>query len=160
MRFSAELEARFEKLLASYPAGQERSALVPLLLHAQDEVGSITAELVAEVARRLKVPPSQVEETASYYSMLRKKPAGKHHIQICTNVSCLLTGGAELFEHACRCLGVGNKGVSADGEFSVEEVECVGACAWAPVLQVNYDYHHRMTPEKLDRLIEALKKAD
>jgi len=160
MTFSAELEARLAKLLASYPAGQERSALVPMLLYAQDEAGSLTPELVAELACRLKLEPSEIEAVASYYSMLRKQPAGRYHIQICTNVSCLLAGGAELFEHACRCLGVCNKGVTADGRFSLEEVECLGACSWAPALQVNYDYHHQMTPEKLDRLIEALRKAD
>lgn len=160
MTFSAELEARLAKLQASYPAGQERSALVPMLLYAQDETGSLTPELVAEVARRLKLEPAQVEAVASYYSMLRKQPAGRYHIQICTNVSCLLAGASELFGHACRCLGVGNKGVTADGKFSLEEVECLGACSWAPALQVNYDYHHQMMPEKLDRLIEALRKAD
>jgi len=160
MTFSAQLEARFAKLLASYPPGRQRSALIPMLLFAQDEVGSVTPELIAEVARRLQVPPEQVEEAASYYSMLRRRPAGKYHIQICTNVSCLLTGGAELFDHACRCLGIGNKEVTKDGKFSLEEVECLGACSWAPALQVNYEYHHGMTPEKLEQLIQALREAD
>ncbi len=160
MILSAQLEARLEKLLASYPPGQQRSALVPMLLYAQDEVGAITPELVTEVARRLRIPPEQVEEVASYYSMLRRQPAGKYHLQICTNVSCLLTGGAELFDHACRCLGIGNQEVTADGKFSLEEVECLGACSWAPALQVNYEYHHGMTPEKLERLIAALREAD
>ncbi len=159
MTFSAEVEARFQKLLGSYPQGQERSALIPMLLYAQDEVGSITAELVEEVARRLKLEPAQVREAASYYSMLRQKPLGRHHIQICTNVSCLLAGGAELFEHACRRLGIGHREVTADGRFSLEEVECLGACSWAPALQVNYDYHHGVTPERFDQLIEALRKA-
>ena len=90
--------------------------------------------------------------------MLRRKPAGKHHIQICTNISCMLLGGEELWEHACRKLDIGNKEVTADGQFSLEEVECLGACSWAPALQVNYDYHHNMTPEKLDQLIDSLRK--
>ena len=159
MTFSPELEARLAKLLSSYPAGQERSALVPMLLYAQDEVGRITPELVAEVARRLRLEPSQVEAVASYYSMLRQRAVGKHHIQICTNISCMLTGGAELWEHACGKLGIGNKEVTADGQISLEEVECLGACSWAPALQVNYEFHHQMTPEKLDRLIDSLRKA-
>ena len=128
MTFSPELEAKFDKLLKSYPAGKERSAVVPMLLYAQDEVGSITEELVEEVARRTGITPLQVDEVVTYYSMLHKQPLGKHHIQICTNISCLLTGGAELWEHACRKLGIGHREVTADGQFSLEEVECIGAC--------------------------------
>ena len=158
MTFSPQLEARFEKLLQSYPAGRQRSALIPMLLFAQDEIGAVTPELVEEVSRRLNLKPLEVDEVVSYYSMLRKKPAGKYHIQICTNISCLLTGGQELFEHACRKLGIGNKQVTPDGLFSLEEVECLGACSWAPAVEVNYDYHHTMTPEALDRLIDSLRK--
>jgi NADH-quinone oxidoreductase subunit E len=158
MTFSPELEARFEKLLKSYPAGRERSAVVPMLMYAQDEVGSVTEELVEEVARRTGITPLQVNEVVTYYSMLHRKPLGKHHIQICTNISCQLTGGAELWEHACRKLGIGNKEVTGDGQFSLEEVECIGACSWAPAIQVDYDFHHDMTPEKLDRLIDSLRK--
>jgi NADH-quinone oxidoreductase subunit E len=159
MILSPELEAKFERLLKSYPPGRERSALVPMLLYAQDELGAATPELIEEVARRLGVQPAEVEEVVSYYSMLRKKQLGKHHIQICTNISCLLLGGAELFEHACRKLGIGNNEVTADGKFSLEEVECIGACCWAPALQVNYEFHHFVTSEKFDRLIEALGEA-
>jgi NADH-quinone oxidoreductase subunit E len=158
MTFSPELEARFDKLLKSYPPGRERSAVVPMLMYAQDEVGAVTGELVEEVARRTGITPLQVNEVVTYYSMLHRQPLGKHHIQICTNISCLLTGGAELWEHACRRLGIGHKEVTEDGQFSLEEVECIGACSWAPALQVNYEFHHDMTPEKLDRLIESLRK--
>jgi NADH-quinone oxidoreductase subunit E len=158
MTFSPELEARFEKLLASYPEDRRRSAVVPMLLFAQDEIGSVTPELIQEVARRTGITPLQVDEVVSYYSMLRRKPLGKHHIQICTNVSCLLLGGAELWQHACRKLGIAHQQVTPDGQFSLEEVECIGACSWAPALQVNYDFHHQMTPEKLDQLIENLRK--
>jgi NADH-quinone oxidoreductase subunit E len=158
MTFSPELEARFDKLLKSYPPGRQRSAMVPMLLYAQDEVGHVSRELIEEVARRLGVEPLRVEEVAGYYSMLRRKPLGKHHVQICTNISCLLTGGAELWDHACKKLGIGNKEVTADGEISLEEVECIGACSWAPAVQVNYDFHHDMTPEKLDRLLDGLRK--
>ncbi|MCC7173935.1 MAG: NAD(P)H-dependent oxidoreductase subunit E [Bryobacterales bacterium] len=158
MTFSPELEARFEKLLKSYPEGRESSALVPMLLYAQDEIGAVTPELVEEVARRLRLTPAAVESVVSYYSMLRKHPVGKYHIQICTNISCQLTGGEELFEHACRKLGIGNREVTPDGLFSIEEVECLGACSWAPAIEVNYDYHHKVTPEALDRLIDSLRK--
>ncbi len=159
MTFSPELEARFAKLLESYPAGRTRSAVVPMLLYAQDEVGHISNELIEEVARRCKVTPLQVDEVVGYYSMLHRKPLGKYHVQVCTNISCLLCGGEELYEHASKTLGIGNKEVTQDGQFSLEEVECIGACSWAPAIQINYDFHHFVTPEKLDALIANLKKA-
>ena len=158
MTFSPELESKFAKLLTSYPPGRKRSAMVPMLLYAQDEVGSVTPELVEEVARRVGVQPLQVEEVLSYYSMLHRKPLGKYHVQICTNISCLLTGGEELWKHACSRLGIGHKEVTDDGKISLEEVECIGACSWAPALQINYDFHHKVTPETLDRLLDSLRK--
>ncbi len=157
MTFSPQLEARFAKLLASYPPGRERSAMIPMLLYAQDELGSVTDELIADVADRTGVTPLQVNEVISYYTMLRRKPAGKYHVQVCTNVSCLLRDADRLFEHACRKLGLDNHGVTADGQFSIEEVECMGACSWAPAVEVNFDFHHDVTPEKLDKLIDDLR---
>ena len=158
MTFSPELEARFAKLLNSYPQGRQRSAMIPMLLYAQDEVGSVTRELVEEVARRIGVTPLQVDEVVGYYSMLHRKPLGKYHVQICTNISCLLRGGMELWQQACQKTGIGHKEVTSDGQISLEEVECIGACSWAPAVQVNYDFHHQMTPEKLDRLLDSLRK--
>ena len=158
MTFSPQLEARFEKLLKSYPPGRQRSAMIPMLLYAQDEIGSCTDELIDEVARRLSVTPLQVNEVLSYYSMLHRKPLGKYHVQICTNISCLLLDGDKLWEHASQKLGIGHKEVTPDGQFSLEEVECIGACSWAPAVQVNYDFHHAVTAEKLDQLLETLAK--
>jgi NADH-quinone oxidoreductase subunit E len=158
MTFSPELEARFAKMLESYPPGRTRSAVVPMLLYAQDEVGHISHELIEEVARRCKVTPLQVDEVVGYYSMLHKKPQGKVHVQVCTNISCLLAGGEELYEHASKTLGIGNKETTADGQLSLEEVECIGACSWAPAIQMNYDFHHHVTPEKLDKLIDELRR--
>src|SRR4051812_15749374 len=102
MTFSPDLEKRFEKLLQSYPPGRQRSAMIPMLLYAQDEVGAVTQELMEEVARRIGVKPLQVEEVMTYYSMLHRKPLGKYHVQICTNISCLLKGGDELWDQACH----------------------------------------------------------
>jgi len=85
-------------------------------------------------------------------SMLHRQPLGKYHVQICTNISCLLHDGDKLWEHTCKKLGIGHKQVTGDGQISIEEVECIGACSWAPAIQVNYDFHHFVTPEKLDRL--------
>ena len=145
-------------MLESYPPGRQRSAVVPMLIYAQDEVGSITNELIEEVARRCGITTLQVDEVIGYYSMLHRKPLGKYHVQVCTNISCLLLGGEELYEHACKKLGIGNKEVTEDGQFSIEEVECMGACSWAPAIQINYDFHHHVTPEKLNQLLDALKK--
>jgi NADH-quinone oxidoreductase subunit E len=90
--------------------------------------------------------------------MLHRKPLGKYHVQVCTNISCLLHDADHLLEHACQKLGLENHGVSPDGQFSIEEVECMGACSWAPAIQINYDFHHFVTPEKLDRLLDGLRK--
>ena len=157
MTFSPQLEKKFAKMLTSYPEGKKRSAVVPMLIYAQDEVGSITSELIDEVARRCEVTPLQVDEVVGYYSMLHRKPMGKYHVQVCTNISCLLVGGMELYEHACKKLGIGHKQVAADGQFSLEEVECMGACSWAPAVQVNYDFYHDVTMAQLEKLIDGLQ---
>src|SRR6266699_5990495 len=156
MTFSPELEARFENFLNKYPAGRKRSAMIPMLIYAQDEVGSITDELIEEVAKRVGVTPLQVNEVLTYYSMLHRKPMGKYHVQICTNISCLLVGGEELWEKACHKLGIGHKQVTPDGRISLEEVECIGACSWAPAIQVNYDFYHDVTMDQLEKLIDGL----
>jgi len=158
MTLSPQLEARFAKLLKSYPPGRERSAMIPMLLFAQDELGHISAGLIEEVARRVGVTALQVNEVLSYYSMLRREPLGRYHVQVCTNISCQLRDGDKLWEHACRKLGLGNKETTADGQISLEEVECMGACSWAPAVQVNYEFHHDMTPAKLDELLDGLRK--
>ena len=158
MTFSTETEARFAKLLESYPPGRQRSAMIPMLLYGQDEVGHVSDELIEEVAKRVGVTALQVNEVLSYYSMLHRRPMGKYHVQICTNISCLLWDGDKLWEQACEKLGIGHKEVTADGLISLEEVECIGACSWAPAIQVNYDFHHFVTPEQLDRLLDGLRK--
>ena len=156
MPVSPQLEEKFRKLLGRYPI--QRSALVPMLLFAQDEHGFLSKEIIAEIASRLDLTPPQVEETISYYSMLRTKPAGRYHLQLCTNISCLLRGGEELFAYAQEKLGIAPGETTSDGLFSLEEVECIGACAWAPALQVNYQYHHEVTPERLDQLLDELER--
>jgi NADH-quinone oxidoreductase subunit E len=158
MTFSPQLEAKFGDLLTRYPEGRQRAAMIPMLMFAQDEIGSVTDELIDEVARRVGVTPLQVNEVLTYYSMLHRKPLGKYHVQICTNISCLLWDGDKLWEQACEKLGIGHKGVTADGQISLEEVECIGACSWAPAIQVNYDFHHFVTPEQLDKLLDGLRR--
>ena len=159
MTFSPQLEERFAKMLQSYPEGKKRSAVVPMLIYAQDETGAITPELIEEIAKRCEVKPLQVDEVVGYYSMLHRQPQGKFHVQVCTSISCMLVGGTELYDQACKKLGVGHKQTTADGLFSLEEVECMGACSWAPAVEVNYDFHHNVTPEQFDALIDGLRKA-
>jgi NADH-quinone oxidoreductase subunit E len=158
MTFSPQLEAKLGELLQRYPEGRQRAAMIPMLMFAQDEVGSVTDELIDEVARRVGVTPLQVNEVLTYYSMLHRKPLGKYHVQICTNISCLLWDGDKLWEQACKKLGIGHKEVTADGQISLEEVECIGACSWAPAIQVNYDFHHFVTSDQLDKLLDGLRK--
>jgi NADH-quinone oxidoreductase subunit E len=153
--FSPELAARFDKLATTYPV--KRSALVPMLLYAQDEVGYVSDAVVAEIAERLDLLELDVRNVLSYYSMLRTKPAGKYNVQVCTNISCMLRGGYEILDHCKAKLGIGHKGVTPDGTFSLEEVECIGACCWAPAIQINYDFHDDLTPEKVDTLLQIYR---
>lgn len=156
MTFSPETEARFAKFLAKYPADRKRSAVIPMLIYGQDEIGAVTDELIEEIAKRTGVTPLQVTEVVGFYSMLHRKPQGKYHVQVCTNISCLLVGGQELYEQACHKLGIGHKEVTKDGRISLEEVECMGACSWAPAVQVNYDFYHDVTTAQLDKLLDGL----
>ena len=154
MELSPQLTERFERLQNLYPV--KRSALIPMLMYSQDEYGFVSDEMIEEIAKRLDLHTVQVEETLEYYSMLHRKPMGKHHVQICTNVACMLRGGAELLEAAKKRLEIGHKETTADGVFSLEEVECIGACTGAPAMQVNYDFFENVNPQKFDRLIEDL----
>jgi NADH-quinone oxidoreductase subunit F len=158
MTLPESLEAKFQKLQTRYPV--KRSALIPMLLYGQDHYGQISDELIEEIARRLDLKVIQVVETLAYYSMLHRKPMGKHHVQVCTNVSCMLRGGNQLLEHVERKLEIGNKQVTKDGIFSLEEVECIGACTGAPAMQVNYDFYENLTPESVDQIIDAFDRGE
>jgi NADH-quinone oxidoreductase subunit F len=155
LQMSAQLTARFDRLQNAYPV--KRSALIPMLMYGQDELGYCSDELIAEIARRLDLKTVQVEETLEYYSMLHRKPMGKYHVQVCTNVACMLRGGNELLDRAKKRLEIGHKETTADGVFSLEEVECIGACTGAPAMQVNYDFYENLTPLKFDRIIETIE---
>ena len=156
MKFSEQFETRFAEMLTHYPT--KRSVLVPTLLFAQDEVGALTDDVIAELAQRLDLTELEVRNVISYYSLLTTKPRGKYNVQVCTNIACMLRGGEELYAHCRKKLGIGHKGTTPDGTFTLEEVECIGACSWAPAVQVNYDFHENLTVEKLDQVLEGLKK--
>jgi NADH-quinone oxidoreductase subunit E len=153
--FSPRLAARLDALAARYPV--KRSALIPMLLYAQDEVGYLSDALVAEVAARIGISELDVRNVATYYSMLRFKPAGKFNVQVCTNISCMLRGAYDLYERFQQELGIGHKGVTPDGLFSLEEVECIGACCWGPAIQVNYDFHDELKPEHVPGILAGYR---
>jgi NADH-quinone oxidoreductase subunit E len=149
--FSPRLAARFDALALRYPV--RRSALIPMLLYAQDEIGYLSDAVVAEVAARIGITELEVRNVASYYSMLRFKPAGRYNVQVCTNISCMLRGAYEVYERFQEELGIGRQGVTEDGLFSLEEVECIGACCWAPAIQVNYDFVEELHPDHVPGIL-------
>jgi len=153
--FSLKLAARFDALVEKYPL--KRSALVPMLLYAQDEIGYLSDAAIDEIAHRIGITTLDVRNVASYYSMLRFKPAGKYNVQVCTNISCMLRGAYDLYERFQEELGIGHKGITPDGMFSLEEVECIGACCWAPAIQVNYDFHDELSPENVKSILESYR---
>ncbi|MGH9688172.1 MAG: NADH-quinone oxidoreductase subunit NuoF [Candidatus Acidiferrales bacterium] len=155
MQLPPELNDKFNDFVSRYPV--KRSALIPMMLYAQDHYGYLSDEVLDEIANRLDLNILEVTETLAYYSMLRRKPAGRNHIQVCTNISCMLRGGNELYQHVQKRLGIGNKEVSPSGTFSLEEVECIGACTGAPAMQVNYDFHENLDPDKVDAIFEQLQ---
>src|SRR6202161_516292 len=150
--FSPALAARFDRMVTLYPL--RRSALIPMLLYAQDEVGYLSDQVIREVAARIEITELDVRDVISYYSLMRTRPAGKYHVQVCTNISCMLRGGNELLAHCKQRLGIGNKETTPDKLFSLEEVECIGACSWAPAVQVNYDFHENLTAESMDKILD------
>lgn len=154
--FSPQLAARFDALVEKYPV--KRSALIPMLLYAQDEIGYLSDASIAEISMRLGLTELDVRSVASYYSMLRFKPAGRYNIQVCTNICCMLRGAYDVLDRFKEELHIGHKGITPDGVFSLEEVECIGACSWAPAIQVNYAFHDELTPESVPAIVDRYRK--
>ena len=156
MQLPPDLERKYSELIGRYPV--KRSALIPMMMYAQDHFGYLNDDVLKDIGTRLDLNFTQVTETLAYYSMLRRKPGGRYHIQVCTNISCMLRGGNELYEHVQKRLSLGNKEVSPTGTFSLEEVECIGACTGAPAMQVNYDFYEDLDPDKVDAIFEQLQE--
>jgi NADH-quinone oxidoreductase subunit E len=152
---SEKLDKFFDEKMKEYPT--TRSFLVPMLLYSQDEVGYISDEVVEHLAKKTGLTELEVRNVTSYYSMLRTRPIGKYNVQVCTNICCMLRGSDELFDHCKKTLGIGHKGTTTDGMFSLEEVECIGACSLAPAVQVNYDFHENLTPEKMNAVLDGYR---
>ena len=158
MVVSEQLDKFFDEKMKNYPI--LRSFLVPMLLYTQDELGYLSDEAIAYVAQKVGLTELEVRNVVSYYSMLTTKPRGKFNVQVCTNISCMLRGAEEIYAHCQKKLRIGHKGTTPDGLFSLEEVECIGACSWAPAMQVNYDYHEKLTAEKVDEVLEEYRKKE
>jgi NADH-quinone oxidoreductase E subunit len=131
--------------------------LLPVLWFAQDKFNYISDEAIELIAKQLEISPSKVHGVTSFYTMFHRKPVGKYHIQVCTNVSCMLKNGVKIFQYISDKLNIKNLEVTSDGLFSIEEVECMGACGGAPMIAINEDYYENITFEKIDELINTLK---
>jgi NADH-quinone oxidoreductase subunit E len=154
--FSKETEDKFKHLVSIYP--RKRSALIPMLLVAQKERGYISDETIDYVATYLDLNPSEVDSILSFYTLLRRKPVGKYHIMICTNLSCLLMGSDEIEACVKRKLGVEFGQVTPDGLFSAIEFECLASCTTAPVIQVNGEFHENLDVKKTEEILDELRK--
>jgi NADH-quinone oxidoreductase subunit E len=156
---SAVTRQEIDHWVAKFPAGRQRSAVISALRAAQEQNhGHLTADLMDAVAEYLSLPPIQVYEVASFYSMFETHPCGRHHVSICTNISCMLRGGEELVAHVERRLGIKLGESTADGRiFFKREEECLAACTGAPMMMVDHIYHEYLTPEKVDQILDELK---
>jgi NADH-quinone oxidoreductase subunit E len=156
---SEKTRAEIDHWVAKFPPGKQRSASLSALRAAQEQnEGYLTADLMDAVAEYLKLPPIQVYEVASFYSMFEIHPCGRHHVSICTNISCMLRGGEELLAHAQRKLGIRANQSTPDGRiFLKQEEECLAACTGAPMMMVDHVFHENLTPEKLDAILDGLK---
>ena len=153
--FSDKLMARVEVLKSRYPEGRHKSALLTVLHEAQNEFGDwLSVSVMDKVAEVLNIKPIEVYEVATFYSMYNQKPVGKYMFEFCRTSCCVTRGVEDLMDYTCKKLGVGLEEVTTDGMFSVKGVECLGACGYAPMMQLGDYYHEFLTPEKVDALIE------
>lgn len=154
--FSQETEDKFKHLASIYPL--KRSALIPMLLLAQKEHGYVKVETIEYVGKYLDLDPSEVDSIMSFYTLLRRRPAGKYHILICTNLACLLQGSDEIEACVKRKLGVGFGDLTPDGLFSAIEFECLGSCTTAPCMQVNGEFYENLDVKKTESILDDLRK--
>jgi NADH-quinone oxidoreductase subunit E len=159
VELSAHLREEIDHWIAKFPPGRQRSAVIGALHAVQHENGGyLTPPLMDAVAAYLDLPPIQVYEVASFYSMFETKPVGRHSISICTNISCMLRGSDEIVEHVEKRLGIKTGESTPDGKFYLKcEEECLAACCGAPMMMVDHHYHENLTPQKVDRILKELE---
>lgn len=158
--FNAENLTKAKATIAKYPAGRQRSAVMPLLDLAQRQDGWVTRAAMDVIADMLDMAPILVYEVATFYSMYNLKPVGKHHLQVCTNLPCQLRGSDAVVAACSKELGIGMGETTADGQFSLAEVECLAACVNAPVIWLADDYYEDLDAASTIRLIQALKRGE
>lgn len=156
LRLPDAAEKRLAEVVKRYPAA--KSAVMPALYIAQEHFGSITEEAVAWVSQRLDLPPAHVQEVATFYTMYYKKPVGRYHIQVCRTLSCMLCGARDLVAHIRQRFNIRAGEITADGMWSYEEVECLGSCGTAPMVEINDVFFENLTPEKLDQVLDRIAK--
>jgi len=152
-RFDRELA----EVLKRYPSDRKASAMIPALRVGQEIFGHLSAPVQRLAAERLGTSPSRAEEVATFYLMFHTRPIGRHLVEVCTNVSCCLSGGERIFEHLRGKLGVPNGGTTADGKFTLREVECLAACGTAPAMLVDEEMYERLTVAEVDRILGSLE---
>jgi NADH-quinone oxidoreductase subunit E len=157
IQFSSEKLAKVQEIIARYPAGKQKSALIPILHVAQETYGWLSAETMDYVASLLSLEPIEVYEVATFYSMYHLKPVGKHVFEVCQTGPCMLNGSDEIIEYIKQTLGIKTGETTADGLFTLKTVECLGACGYAPMMQYGKTFREHLTKEKVDRLIEECK---
>ncbi len=154
-RLTPDNTALATAIIARYP--RAKSATIPLCHLAQEQDGYLAEDAMAHIAELIGITSAEVMGTASFYEMFKMHPVGTYVVNVCTNISCQLTGGEELLEHAVEVLGIQPGGTTADGMFTLEDVECIAACTEAPACQVNYRYFHRVSNEQFDELVADLR---
>ena len=152
---SAALRRKIDEVAARYP--KREAALLPVLHLVQREVGFISTEEERFVAQALGLKPMKVREVVTFYTMFLRRPVGKYHLQVCSNLSCTLLGSGHLLDYLRQKLGIDVGETTADGRFTLSTVECLGACEQAPSMMVNFDYHGRLDRDKIDRILEGLE---
>ncbi|MCK5522010.1 MAG: NADH-quinone oxidoreductase subunit NuoE [Thiomargarita sp.] len=151
---SEESRAAIDRWLTKYPTDQKQSAVMGALMVVQEDNGGwLSTELMDAVADYLEMSPIAVYEVATFYSMYELKPVGEHKICVCTNVSCMLRGSEDIVTHLEKKLGIQFGETTSDKKFTLKEVECLGACGGAPMMQIGQEYHENLTPEKVDEIL-------
>lgn len=148
--------SRFEEIKKRYPPGEDEALTIPFLKEIQKIRGYIADEDIDFLSKYLAVPKIQIEENMEFYTMFKRSPSGRHHIQICRNVSCSMMGAEHIVDHICKRLGVNPGETTRDRKFTVSLVECLASCGTAPVMQVNQTYHENLDKEKVDQILGDL----
>ena len=156
-KFTQENLEKVNDAVKRYP--EKQAAVMPALWIAQEQNGWISNEVMKEVASVLGINPEDVLGVVTFYTMYHQKPMGKYHLQVCTNVSCMLRGAYDIYESVKKNLGIDNMQVTPDQKFSLEEVECMGSCGTAPMIAVNEDFYENISLDRLNKIIEDIKKS-